>query len=145
MNNSLIRRWISILWCRQTETLDFYAFDVGMVTEDVKDGNVFVNYKDEGVHATSLKSSGWNCLTTDIPRRQHRWRMLKSNASTIGNKAQESKPMTGFEWKCSHSSYTNEDDMLIDVFGDTDEGGQIYVMYCNLHLPSSDEVLLARK
>jgi hypothetical protein len=48
LDNSLIRRWISISWRRQTETLDFYAFDVGMVT-DVKDGEVFVDYKDEGV------------------------------------------------------------------------------------------------
>ena len=43
---SLIGRWISISWHRQTETLDFNAFDVGMVT-DVKDGKVFVDYKDE--------------------------------------------------------------------------------------------------
>jgi hypothetical protein len=98
---SLIGRWISISWHRQTETLDFNAFDVGMVT-DVKDGKVFVEYKDEGVHATPLKSNGWNCLTTDIPRRQHRWCMLKSNASTTGNKAQESKPVTCLEWKCTH-------------------------------------------
>ncbi len=96
MDNSLIGTWISISWRRQTETLDFYAFDVGMVT-DVKGGKVFVDNKDEGLHATPLRSSGWNCLTTDIPRRQHRWRMLKSNVSTTGNKAQESKPMTGFE------------------------------------------------
>jgi hypothetical protein len=64
---------------------------------NVKDGKVFVDYKDDGVHATPLESSGWNCSTTDIPRRQHRWHMLKSNASTTGNNAQESKPMTGFE------------------------------------------------
>jgi hypothetical protein len=117
---------MSISWRRQTETLDFYAFDVGMVT-DVKDGKGIIDYKDEGVHATPLKSSGWNCLTTDIPRGQHRWHMLKSNASTTGNKAQESKPMTGFEWKCSNCSYSNEDDMLRDVFGDIDEGGQICI------------------
>jgi hypothetical protein len=65
---------MSISWRRQTETLDFYAFDVGMVT-DVKDGKVFIDYKDEGVHAAPQKSSGWNCSTTDIPRGQHRWRM----------------------------------------------------------------------
>jgi hypothetical protein len=76
LDNSLIGRWISISWSRQTEALGFYAFDVGMVT-DVKDGKVFVDYKDEGVHAAPLKSSEWNCLTTDIPRRQHRWRILK--------------------------------------------------------------------
>ncbi len=86
LDNSLIRRWISISWHRQSETLDFYAFAVGMVT-DVKDGKVFVDYKDEGVHASPVKSSGWNCSTTDIPRRQHRWCMLKSNAFAAGNKA----------------------------------------------------------
>jgi hypothetical protein len=48
---------------------------------------------------------------------------VKSNASTTGNKAQESKPMTGLEWKCSHCSYTNEEDTLRAVFGDTDEVG----------------------
>ncbi len=33
-----------------------------MVT-DVKEGKVFVDYKDEGVHAVPLKASGWNCST----------------------------------------------------------------------------------
>ncbi len=131
LGKTLNRRWISISWHRQTETLDFYASDVGMVT-DVKNGKVFVDYKDEGVHATPLKSSGWNCSTTDIPRGQHRWHMLKSNASTTGSKAQESKPMTGFEWKCSNCSYSNKDDMSRDVFGDTDEGGQICILFGNV-------------
>ncbi len=121
LDNSLIGRWISISWHRQIETLDFNAFDVGMVN-DVKDGKVFVDYKDEAVHATPLKSSGWNCLTTDIPRRQHRWHMLKRDASATCNKAQEPKPMTGFEWKCFLCSYSNEDDMSRDVFEDTNEG-----------------------
>jgi hypothetical protein len=102
-----------------------------MVT-DVNDGKVFVDYKDDGVHTTPLKLNRWNCSTTDIPRRQHRWHMLKSIASTTGNKAQESKPMTDFEWKCSHCSYTNEDDISSDVFGDTDEGGRMCIMCCNL-------------
>jgi hypothetical protein len=57
LDNSLIKRWISISWRRQTETLDLYAFDVGIVT-DVKNGKVFVDYKDDGVHAAPLKSSG---------------------------------------------------------------------------------------
>jgi hypothetical protein len=48
---------------------------------------------------------------------------VKSNASTTGNKAQESKPITGFEWNDCHCSYTNEEDMLRAIFGDTDEGG----------------------
>jgi hypothetical protein len=46
-----------------------------MVT-DVKEGKVIVDNKDEGVHVVPLKASGWNCSTNDIPRRQHRWRML---------------------------------------------------------------------
>ncbi len=37
LDNTLIGSWISISW-----RLDFYAFDVGMVT-DVKDGKVFVD------------------------------------------------------------------------------------------------------
>ncbi len=102
-----------------------------MVT-DVKVGKVFVDYKDEGVHATPLKPNGWNCSTTDICRGQLRWHTVKFNASTTGNKAQESKPMTGFEWKCSHCTYSNEDDMLRNVFGDTDEGGQICILCVNL-------------
>jgi hypothetical protein len=102
-----------------------------MVT-DVKDGKIFVDYKDEGVHATPLNSSGWNCLTTDIPKRQHRWRILKSDASTTCNKAQESKTMTYFEWKCTHCSYSYEDDMSRNVFKDIDEGGQICIICSNL-------------
>jgi hypothetical protein len=82
LDNSLIGRQINISWRRQTETLDFYAFDVGMVT-DVKDGKVFVDYKDLGVHAAPLKASGWNCLTTDIPRRQHRWHMLAKKGTRM--------------------------------------------------------------
>jgi hypothetical protein len=69
----------------------------------------------------------------------------KSNASTAGSKVQELKPIPGFEWKFSHCSYTNEEEMLRANFGDTDEGGQTCVMCCNLGLPSSDEVLLAKK
>jgi hypothetical protein len=49
-----------------------------MVT-DVKEGKVFVDYKDEGVHAIPLKSSGWNCSTNDILRKQNRWCMLAKN------------------------------------------------------------------
>jgi hypothetical protein len=75
LDNSLIGRWISISWHRQTKTLDFFAFNVGVVT-DVKEENVFVDYKDEGVDAVPLKASGWNCSTNGIPRRQHRWHML---------------------------------------------------------------------
>jgi hypothetical protein len=47
----------------------------------------------------------------------------KSNASTTSKTAQDSKPPTGLEWKCSHYSYTNEEDMLRAVFGDTNEAG----------------------
>jgi hypothetical protein len=44
----------------------------------------------------------------------------KSNTSTTGNTAQDSKPTPVLEWKCS---YTNEKDMLMAVFGDTNEAG----------------------
>jgi hypothetical protein len=45
----------------------------------------------------------------------------KSNASTIGKTAQDSQPTTFYEWKCTHCSYTNSEDMLRAVFGDTSE------------------------
>ena len=48
----------------------------------------------------------------------------KSNASTTGETAQDSKPMTFLEWKCPHCSFTNEEDMSIAVFGDTAEARQ---------------------
>jgi hypothetical protein len=37
-----------------------------MVT-DVKDGKVFVDYKDDGFHAAPLKSSGWNVQQLTYP------------------------------------------------------------------------------
>jgi hypothetical protein len=40
----------------------------------------------------------------------------KRNASTTGKIAQDSKPTTFLEWKCPHFSFTNEENMLIDVF-----------------------------
>ncbi len=46
---------------------------------------------------------------------------LKCNGSTTGKMAQDSKPMTGFERKCSHCFYTNDEDMSRAVFGDTYE------------------------
>jgi hypothetical protein len=70
---------------------------------------------------------------------------VKSNASTTGKMAQDSKPTTGLEWKCSHCSYTNEQDMLRAVFGDTDEVGRICIMCCTLHFPSSDEDSVVKK
>ncbi len=69
----------------------------------------------------------------------------KSNASTKGNMAQDSKTIAGLEMKCSHCSYTNEEDMLRAVFGDTDEAGLTCIMCCNLRLPSSGEDSLAKK
>jgi hypothetical protein len=62
----------------------------------------------------------------------------KSNASTTGKTAQDSKPTTNLEWKCPHCSYTNEEDMLRAVFGDTAETRCTCIMCYNLHLPSSD-------
>jgi hypothetical protein len=70
---------------------------------------------------------------------------VKSNASTTGKTEQDSKRTAGLEWKCSYCSYTNEEDMLRAVFGDTAEAGQTCIMCFNLHLPSSDEDSLAKK
>jgi hypothetical protein len=70
---------------------------------------------------------------------------VKSNASTTGNTAQDLKPMTDLEWKCSHCSYTNEEDMSRAAFGDTNEAGRTCIMCCNLRLPSCDEDSLAKK
>jgi hypothetical protein len=42
----------------------------------------------------------------------------KGNASTTGKTTQDSKPTTFLEWKCPHCSFTNEEDILIAVFGD---------------------------
>ncbi len=68
----------------------------------------------------------------------------KSNASTTGRTACNSKPTTGLEWKCHNCSYTNEEDMLRAVFGDTPEARQTCVMCYNLRLPSSDGDSLAK-
>ncbi len=62
----------------------------------------------------------------------------KSNASTTGKTAQDSKPTMAFEWKCSHCSYINSEDMSMAVFGDTSEGRQTCIMCYNLSVPSSD-------
>jgi hypothetical protein len=68
----------------------------------------------------------------------------KSNASTTGKMAQDSKHMTFLEWKCPHCSFTNEEDMSIAVFGDTAEARQTCIMCGNLHHPSSDGDSLAK-
>ncbi len=68
----------------------------------------------------------------------------KSNASTTGKTAQDSKPMPVFEWKCPHCSYTNSEDMSSAVFGDNSVGRQTCVMCYNLRVPSSDGVSLAK-
>jgi hypothetical protein len=65
--------------------------------------------------------------------------IAKGNASTTGSTAQDSKPTTNFTWKCSHYSYTNEEDMSRAVFGVTNEAGRTYIMCCNMRLPSSDK------
>ena len=75
LDRSLIGKYISISYRRETVTLVFFAFDVGLVT-DVKKGQVYIDYKDEGTHAVRLRSSGWNCSTSDTPKSQHNWRML---------------------------------------------------------------------
>ena len=68
----------------------------------------------------------------------------KSNASTTGKTAQDSKPTTVFEWKCPHCSYTNEEDMSIAVFGDTAEARQTCIMCYSFCLPSDDKDSLAK-
>ena len=62
----------------------------------------------------------------------------KCNGSTTGKMAQESKPMTVFEWKCLHCSYTNDEDMSRAVFRDTSEARQTCIMCYYLRVPSSD-------
>ncbi len=68
-----------------------------------------------------------------------------SNASTTGNKAQESKHMTGSELKCPQCFLTNDKGISRAVFGDTSEGGWMCIICYNLCLQSSDEVLLVKK
>jgi hypothetical protein len=62
----------------------------------------------------------------------------KGNASTTGKTAQDSKPTPFLEWKCPHCSFTNEEDMLIAVFGDTAVARETCIYCRNLCLPSSD-------
>jgi hypothetical protein len=69
----------------------------------------------------------------------------KSNASTTGKMAQDSKPTTGLEWKCPHCSYANEEDISLAVFGNTDKARQTCIMCYNLQYPSSDGDSLAKK
>ncbi len=69
---------------------------------------------------------------------------LKCNGSTTGKTAQDSKPTTVLEWKCTHCSYTNEEDISRAVFGDTTEARRTCIMCYNLHLPSSDGYALAK-
>jgi hypothetical protein len=68
----------------------------------------------------------------------------KSNASTIGKTAQDLKPMTVFEWKCPHCSYTNFEDMLRAVLGDPSEARQTCIKCNNLRVPLSDGDTLAK-
>ncbi len=69
---------------------------------------------------------------------------LKCNASTTGKTTQDSKPTTIFEWKCPHCSYTNDEDMLRAVFGETSEARQTCIMCYNLRVPSSNGDSLAK-
>jgi hypothetical protein len=59
----------------------------------------------------------------------------KSNASTTGKTVQDSKPTSFLGWKCPHCSLTNEEDITIDVFGDTAVAKKtcIYVETCIFH------------
>jgi hypothetical protein len=68
----------------------------------------------------------------------------KSNVSTTGKTAQDSKLTKDLEWKCPHCSHTNKEDMSRAVFGDTTEARQTCIMCGNLHLSSSDGDSLAK-
>jgi hypothetical protein len=46
-----------------------------------------------------------------------------SDASTTGNKAQQSKPLAVSEWKCPQCCYRIDEEFSRAVFGDTNEGG----------------------
>jgi hypothetical protein len=70
--------------------------------------------------------------------------VAKSNASTTGKTAQDSKPTTLKEWKWPYCSLTNEEDMSRAVFGETAEARQTCIYCGNLHLPSSDRDSLAK-
>jgi hypothetical protein len=67
----------------------------------------------------------------------------KSNASTTGKTAQDSKPTTGLEWKCPHCFYTNDEDMPRAVFGDTNEARRC-IMCCNCIFHQAMETHLQR-
>jgi hypothetical protein len=69
---------------------------------------------------------------------------MKSNASSTGKTAQDSKSTTVFKWKCPHCSYTNSEDMSRAVFQDTSEGRRTCIMCYNLSVPSSDGDSLAK-
>ncbi len=62
----------------------------------------------------------------------------------IGKTAQDSQPSTIFEWKCTHCSYTNSEDISRAVFGDTSEARRTCIMCNNLHVPLSDRNTLAK-
>jgi hypothetical protein len=69
----------------------------------------------------------------------------KSYVSTTGKMAQDSKPTTFLEWKCPHCSLTNEEDMMIAVFGGAAEARRTCIYCGNLCIPSSDEGSLVKK
>jgi hypothetical protein len=68
----------------------------------------------------------------------------KTNDSTTGKTAQDSKPTTDLEWKYPHCSYTHEENMSRAVFGDTSEARRTCIMCGNFHLPSSDGESLSK-
>ncbi len=80
LDNSVIGRWISISWCRTTDYIDFFAYDVGVIA-DVKNGKGFVNYNGDGVYSVSLNSRGWNCSITDTPKNEKNWHLLEKKES----------------------------------------------------------------
>jgi hypothetical protein len=80
LDDSVIGRWISISWCRTTDYIVFFAYDVGVIA-DVENGKVFVYYNDDGVYSVSLNSRGWNCSITDTPKNEKNWCLLEEKES----------------------------------------------------------------
>ena len=73
LDNSLIGRWISISWRRQTETLDFFAFDVGYISSIIE--NIVQIHFNEAAKSydVPLKSSNWTKCVKVPPSRQYQW------------------------------------------------------------------------
>lgn len=76
LNHEIIGRWISIAYTRKFHNHTFLVFDVGVVT-DVMKNLVYVDYKtDGGIVSAPLQTKNFNCSIDCIPLQQYEWRML---------------------------------------------------------------------